>query len=314
MQTITLLSQRELILTEIRKKVAQKHQTLEEAIAARNLYFRVSLVGTCNLACPFCHNEGASRKGRLDVPFVTDAIQSASEIGFKRVQFTGGEPLLHWQVAKFVGRARSIMPDVGITTNGTFLKKRIHDLMNAGLTRLHISLQVEPLRKAGKNGVWGVPDWLEPMLSYAAEGRFFLRLNMPVPMNELERARNFLETMAPYGCDLKVFSILPEGESANEAYSIEKLEELVEVENKRRLQALQSGRIYLRGYLSPTGIRCQTCPDFSRCKEQCHSLRLGADHILRPCLATREWDSVLTKEDMRAQIEEAAWLALDYWW
>jgi len=299
--------------TKIKRRLDESGKTISEAIAERKLYFRISLVSHCNLACPFCHNEGAPLRGRLDLAFATEAIKAAAGVGFTRVQFTGGEPLLHPQVAEFVGSARSIVADVGITTNGTFLEKHLDSLVQNRLTRLHISLQVEPLEMAGKNGVWGVPEWLISALDLAAKRAFLLRLNLPVPSNSLPKAKGFLEELAPYGCDIKTFSILPEGATRNGLYPLEELIEIVEVENRRRSEAGQIGTVQLRGYRPPTGIRCRTCPDQSRCKEQSHSLRLGADRMLRPCLATRAWDSVL-EGSFEPQIRNATLLALDYRW
>lgn len=300
------------VMRQIRIGLSESGKTLRTAIAERELYFRVSLVGTCNLSCPFCHNEGAPIRGRLDLAFAINAINAAAKVGFTRVQFTGGEPLLHPQVALFVRDAKQIVSDVGITTNGTFLVKHIGSLIEAGVTRIHISLQVESLVQAGKNNQWGVPDWLAPMLNYAAQDVFILRLNMPIPGDMLKEAKSFLEELAQFGCDLKVFSILPEGSVQNIQYPIDRLMDLVDAENIRRKQKGQKGKVFLRGYAPPIGIRCQSCLDYSKCKEQSHSLRLGSDRILRPCLATRSWDTLLTEESMIQQIEEAAVLAIDY--
>lgn len=300
------------ILSELRKQLSENRQSIKQAIRERELYFRVSLVGACNLACPFCHNEGAPTKGIMDLTFAENAVKAAAEVGFERVLFTGGEPLLHAQIARFVENARLLVRDVGITTNGTFLEKHIEDLILAGLTRLHISLQVESLVEAGSAGVWGIPKWLSSMLEYAADEKFLLRLNMPIPGNMLDEASNFLEKIACYGCDLKVFSILPEGESKNISYPLNRLIKIIDRENSRRHHLGLKGQIFLRDYRPPKGVRCNTCADFIRCKEQSHSLRLGADHILRPCLATRAWDSILTEVNMRKQIEDAALLALDF--
>jgi hypothetical protein len=48
--------------------------------------------------------------------------------------------------------------------------------------------------------------------------------------------------------------------------------------------------------------------------EQSHSLRLGADLVLRPCLATRHWDAPLRASAINESVTEAALLALDYRW
>ncbi len=146
----------------IRTRLNKRNETIAEAIKERALYFRVSLLGACNLACPFCHNEGAATKGKLEIAFAERAICIAHELGFRRIQFTGGEPLLHPRVADFVKIARAVMPDVGITTNGTYLAPKLASLISAGLSRIHVSLQAEALCSNPSAEQWSIPGWLRP--------------------------------------------------------------------------------------------------------------------------------------------------------
>jgi molybdenum cofactor biosynthesis enzyme MoaA len=162
--------------------------------------------------------------------------------------------------------------------------------------------------------MWGIPEWLTTALHHSGEGRYRLRLNLPVPADNLEAAEHFLELLIPRGCDIQAFSILPEGETAHEAFPITQLEDVVARANDRRRVVGARGKVRLRGFRPPTGIRCVTCMDRERCKEQSHSLRMGSDGKLRPCLATRAWDSVLDVDDMVVSIREAALLSLDYAW
>ena len=313
LSTLAATSSRECMLAAIRQRLLDRGTTLREAILQRRLYFRISLAGACNLACSFCHNEGAPARGRMQFAFAVQAIRAAKEVGFSRIQFTGGEPLLHPQIAAFVSAARQVTDDVGVTTNGTFLPSVLDCLIRARISRVHISLQTESLENAGSRGSWGIPDWLEPALRFANEGCYQLRLNLPVPASSLRMAEHFLDLLIPFGCDVQAFSILPEGTTARERYPVADLEAMVSRANQRR-SGQTLARVSLRGFRPPTGIRCRRCAEFERCKEQSHSLRLGADGILRPCLATRMWDGMLCEDAMQADITEAAALALDYTW
>jgi GTP 3',8-cyclase len=300
-------------IRSIQDKLDSKRQSLEQAIIERALYFRVSLIGTCNLKCTFCHNEGAPVKGIIDKLFCFKALREAYKLGFKRVQFTGGEPLLHPHVEDFVHEARRTFDNVGLTTNGTHIIRKIDGLIKAGITRIHISLQVETLREEGSVNYWGIPKWLKNILSLASEGHFSLRLNLPVPFDQFSQARGFLSDIARFGNDIQVFSILSK-DSAQATYPVQHLNRIVEEENSRRRAHKLKGFVSIRGYRPPSGIRCYSCGSFSICREQSHSLRLGADHILRPCLASRKWDIVATEDDLSNQIKKAALLALDYVW
>jgi len=303
------------VLSAIRDRLAASSTTIEQAIEQRHLYFRVSLVGSCNLSCPFCHNEGAAKTGRMNVDFASRLIRAAVNVGFRRVQLTGGEPLLHPELRQFIEAARSFVTDVGVTTNGTHVLRRRNDLAKSGLTRMHLSLMEEPLRDAGVPGTWGVPAWLEDIITFTNLEGIALRLNLPVPQNELRSAAQFLETMRAYQCDLKVFALLPSGTSTESQYPLRALQAVVEKENRGRAQVGLTSRVIVRDYLRPSGIRCSECGDRDSCKEASRSLRLGADGVLRPCLATRTWDArVIADRPLEAQLEDAALLALDYVW
>ncbi|MBK3560655.1 radical SAM protein [Streptomyces sp. MBT56] len=307
---------RDSVVSEIEQKLTDRHQTLADAIRERELYFRMSVVGTCNLSCSFCHNEGAPTSGKMNAENADRAIAAAVRAGFTRVQLTGGEPLLRQDIDDFVRVARRHVDDVGVTTNGTYLPKRLDALMEAGLARIHVSLQTEPLEEAGENGAWGIPDWLLPTVERARSGAFSLRFNLPVPADCLDRADAFLDLLTFNGVDVKVFSVLPEGQEREGAYPLERLEEIVEQANARAVAPAgkRPGEVFIRGFRPPSGLRCGTCRDAARCMEQSHSLRLGADMKFRPCLATRDWDSWFTEEDLDATVREAALLALDYRW
>ncbi len=308
------IEERTATLRKITDRLDASGTTLPAAIAQRNLYFRLSLVGACNLTCPFCHNEGAPARGRISRQLAFRAAKAAADVGFARIQLTGGEPLLHPEVGAIAAVVRQVLPNVGITTNGTLLEKKADEVFSAGISRLHVSLQVEPLRDAGKDGAWGVPTWLAPLLDRALSGSFVLQLNMPVPHDQILQAEAFLRLNVMSSVELKVFAVLPEGQTRAVVYPAEELARIVKVANGYRESLGHSGRVTLRGFDAPTGIRCSTCPDRGSCKEQSRSLRMGADGTLRPCLATRRWDSNPEDSNLIEQMTEAALFAIDYFW
>jgi molybdenum cofactor biosynthesis enzyme MoaA len=244
-----------------------------------------------------------------------EEIAAAGEaVGFARIQFTGGEPLLHPQIVEFVSTVRSRFDDVGITTNGVYLSSKITELASVGLNRLHVSLMVEPLQDAGTSpGEWGIPKWVERICEICASKGIALRFNLPVPRNHFHNASEFMARMRSHAAQLKVFSMLPEGACREEEFPIEFLRDIVNRENSERVTLGLDTRVELRDYRPPVGIRCRCCPDYGACKEQSHSLRVGSDKVLRPCLATRQWDiSLGNLENLAEHIESATLFALDY--
>jgi cyclic pyranopterin phosphate synthase len=306
------------VVSEVLRRLNESGQTLSQAIAERNLYLRISVLGKCNLSCTFCHNEGGPFSGIMERDQVEAIINTGKLMGFTRVQFTGGEPLLHPNIAEFVSIAKKTLSDIGITTNGTYLYRRLDNLLEAGLQRLHVSLQVEPLLEAGGGDSWEMPEWLLPTVKKGAEGSFQLRLNLPIPSDSLMRAEHFLIPLTEKGISVKVFSILPTGASMEEKYPIDQLNKMVERVNAANRFNTTAGHVELRGYRPPSGFRCTSCRDFRYCKEMSHSLRVGADLTLRPCLASRAWDMPLEwpldPEALYTAFYTQSLLALDYSW
>lgn len=307
--TIPLRVQRD--AERVGQQLRDKSISIKDAIRTSGLYFRVSVVGACNLACAFCHNEGGPRKGRIDSSLLSVALCAAKTVGFRRVQFTGGEPLVHPGLAAIVTQARQMFDDVGVTSNGVYAPRQLEPIVRAGVTRLHISLQYESLELASTEGRWGSPNWLKFILDAATNGPFSLRLNMPVPRGCEGKAAAFLAEMRPIGCDVLIFSILPTDACSDES-GIDELQHLAHQENTERARFGVAGRIALRSYKAPLGIRCETCLTRTLCREQSHSLRLGVDGVLRPCLASRDWDFLLDRNNVNASLKTGALLALDF--
>jgi len=299
---------------KIAEKLSARNIGLFREIQIRKLYFRVSVVGACNLSCPFCHNEGGPNRGLIDTGTLQDLFAAAREIGFRRVQFTGGEPLIHPQLSNFVSKAKEFFPSVGVTTNGTFLTNKIDGLIQSGIDRIHISLQEEELmQKEPKASGWVTPEWLKEALSKALSNNVTIILNLPVAPSNLHFAKDYIERSECSELFIQLFSILP-SKYAVEDSSVKDLIELADGENVRRASMNAIGRIIVRKYSPPKGIRCTECSEYSNCKEQSHSLRYGVDGVMRPCLASREWDIKHGEDDLIEKMSLATLLALDYSW
>ena len=63
-------------------------------------------------------------------------------LGVRKLRITGGEPLLRRGLPKLIERLNKIdgVEDIGLTTNGSLLKKFAPDLYKAGLSRVTVSL------------------------------------------------------------------------------------------------------------------------------------------------------------------------------
>lgn len=300
-------------LRQLRAQAVDRRLTVSGLIALRRLYLRVSVTGFCNLRCAFCHSEGGPRAGRLPLSFARSAIAAAAQVGFDRVQFTGGEPLLVKSIAKYISAARESVAEVGVTTNGVLIPKRLPEAIDAGLTSLHVSV-ISP--SDGSDSTSGlVPSWLPYAVTLCSTRDVRVRLNLPVSPTRIRWARGFLEATSHLDAEVCIFALIPQGGATSNGNTyLDQLEALVST--PLASPVTPAGRlprtVTVRSYLSPTGLRCSNCPQHGACHEASRSLRLGVDRVLRPCLATREWDSVLRTSHMIRDITDATILACDF--
>lgn len=299
-----------LVLEALKSRLKDSGKSVAEIIAARKLYLRVSVTGLCNLSCDFCHNEGGQSNRHLDLDKSANALSVAANIGFDRVQFTGGEPLLNPKIEKHIEQASGLMSDVGITTNGVILQKKLPALIDASINRIHVSLQPETLTTSKRNS-WELPRWLIAVMNTCETNGVTLRINLPVKQTDVIEARQFLRDHRDLHCSINLFTLIREEKSGNVDEYLTLLNMLALEENSMRTMS-QPGKIYVREYLRPTGLRCPTCKAANSCVESSRSLRISVDGVWRPCLASRAWDQFDTDFTDYSVALNATLLALDY--
>ena len=119
---------------------------------ARDL--RVSLTEKCSLRCTYCMPEEGlpliPDHRRMTADEVVHLVALAHrELGVHEVRFTGGEPLMRRDLEEIVAGTRAACPDmpIALTSNGVGLEHRVHGLVEAGLTRINISLDTVDRRE-----------------------------------------------------------------------------------------------------------------------------------------------------------------------
>ena len=108
---------------------------------------RISLTDKCNLRCIYCMPaEGLQWLPKDNLLSAEEIIRLAdvaiSQLGVEEIRFTGGEPLVRADLVDIIAGIHALHPDVplAMTTNGIGLEKRAQALVDAGMTRINVSL------------------------------------------------------------------------------------------------------------------------------------------------------------------------------
>src|SRR6266545_525510 len=107
---------------------------------------RVSVTDKCNFRCRYCMPaEGLEWLGREEIlgyEEIARLVRVLAAMGVDEVRLTGGEPLVRRELPVLVSLlARTPgVRDLSLTTNGVLLDRLAAPLVEAGLTRLNVSL------------------------------------------------------------------------------------------------------------------------------------------------------------------------------
>lgn len=109
-------------------------------------YLRVSVTDRCNLNCFYClplrRKDYISRDEILRYEEITFLVKIMAELGIEKIRITGGEPLVRRNIEELIRMVRSVdkITEISMTTNGVLLGEKINSLLEAGLSRVNISL------------------------------------------------------------------------------------------------------------------------------------------------------------------------------
>lgn len=159
---------------------------------------RISVTDRCNFRCRYCMPEEIFGP---DYSFLSnDKILSFDEIeritrifvslGVRKLRITGGEPLLRRGLPQLIERLNKIdgVEDIGLTTNGSLLKKFAPDLYKAGLSRVTVSLDsLEEERFFYLNGNRSKVQRVLEGIQAAVEVGMKIKINMVVQKGKNEQ-------------------------------------------------------------------------------------------------------------------------------
>lgn len=278
-------------------------------------YLRISVTDRCNERCLYCMPEHYAawtpREEILSDEEILAVVRASLALGFKNYRITGGEPLLRPHLPQLIQQIIQTpgVATVSLTTNGTRLPEMVHDLYQAGLRKINVSLDaidpqkynaitrgnVEPvlegIRLAREIGISSIKintvlmrgkneDQIEPLLDFAQQQNLAIRMIelMPLSLSEMLNESNFLPI-------------------AEVKSQIEKSDRLIPFTGKLGFGPASYYTLEKRG-VKVGFIGALT--DLHFC-ENCNKMRLTADGKIRPCLGNHlEMD---LKPFLRPQIQ-----------
>jgi cyclic pyranopterin phosphate synthase len=284
-------------------------------------YLRLAVTDRCNLRCVYCMpSEGVPFKQHDEILSYEDMayfVAVAVDVGISKVRLTGGEPLVRKGVPDLVRliAATAGVDDISLTTNGLLLASFASALVDAGLSRVNVSLDsLDPARFRTLTRGGSVEQALDGVRAALESGFHPVKVNavlMPETLTELEafvaltRERpihvRFIEWMPLGGCGPQTAE---RPVTKDEALAVlRSLGELVPV-------ASPGGWGPARYFRFPrhegtVGFISSVSDHFC---DECNRLRLTADGRLKNCLFSD--DEVDVRPAVRARDREATLAAI----
>lgn len=296
-------------------------------------YLRILLTTRCNMACRFCHHEGAPcGGGDIDESILLDAIGKMYGFGFRKFKLMGGEPILYPNLLSVIRKIRGRIgaSDLSMISNGTADATRYEELLSSGMDRLNISIHGwSPECFVANTGCKiEICDRIRKTLSFLSERRLIGKLNYVVKKGVNED--DFFELLDYAGKNELVVDALnlldPGGNSVAEdySYSMADMERLIrarcavrtssEMLNKwslpsKRLWLANGAQVNLKVSMMnnvDAFDACAACRVKKVCVEGIKAVRLTSAGILQPCLMRT--DNILNLNEHSSVSDIAAYL------
>ena len=291
-------------------------------------YLRISGIDRCNLKCLYCmpsHGAGfESWDNLLTYDEIVTLVTCFTELGIRKVRFTGGEPLVRKDIAQLISKIRRIpeISELALSTNGVFLMRAARELKTAGLNRVNVSLDTLNRNRfqeiAKQDKLYEVLDGIDCALNVGLKPvKLNTVLMRGINQNEiLDLVRFAIEK----SIEIRFIELMPTNglvqlDPAERFLSTEKAQ--AEIEKEYNLVPVDSyfsspAQVFLVegtktrvGFISPiSNFFCA----------RCNRLRLKATGMLKTCLHGKEDLDLkellrlgVSKEEIKRRIEGVVW-------
>lgn len=182
-------------------------------------YIRLSITDRCDFRCVYCMGEDMTFLPREEVLTLEECarlVKTFVGLGVSKVRITGGEPLMRKNALSLfeeIGRLPGLR-ELTMTTNGSQLEHYAHDLKQAGLNRINISMDsLDPERFRKITRVGDLNKVLRGIQAAKDAGFAHIKLNTVLMrgFNDME-AVPLLKFAIEQGLDVAFIEEMPLGE------------------------------------------------------------------------------------------------------
>ena len=253
-------------------------------------YLRVSVTQRCNLSCVYCGKADCDKKeNELPAETIIRIVESFAKCGIKKVRLTGGEPLVRRDICSIAAGIRKIpgVETLALTTNAVLLKQYAHDLAEAEVDSINISLDSTDGSTYRKlTGADVLEKVIEGISEAQKEGITKIRINAVLVrgVNDAE-AGGLIEIARNDPIDVRFIELMPFSDLGENAGKLVTTGELLE--RFSFLRPVESDEKSTAKYYSAEGFRGRVgfiSPVSHKFCGECSRVRLLSDGKVKPCL------------------------------
>ncbi len=284
---------------------------IEDNLGRRFEKLRISLLNTCNFSCVYCVSDDMSsahgkvvpapKEEQLGTDEFVSLIESVHKLtGLKSIRLTGGEPLLYMQLIPLIEKIKSIgIDDIRLTTNGYYLKQCAHELREAGIKSVNVSIDAIDLDLFRKIARHNQPQRVFEGIEAALNAGLKLKLNAVIMRSKNEsQIIPLLDYASKLGVAIRYLELMKMGHlyhSENKLFFSEKemlsiIQENYTIENIPREHAETAN--YWRASNGGTfGIIANESTPFCH---DCNRLRMDSNGYFYGCLSNSHGEKLST--------------------
>ena len=188
-------------------------------------YLRVSVTDRCDFRCVYCMSEDMTFLPKTEILTLEELERVCStfvRLGVRKLRMTGGEPLVRRNIMwlfRSLGRhlKTGALDELTLTTNGSQLSRFAHELVDAGVKRVNISLDTLNADKFKAITRWGRFDQVMEGIAAAKDAGLQIKINAValkgVNDDELD---DMVRWCGAGGYDLTFIEVMPMGDIGGE--------------------------------------------------------------------------------------------------